>query len=137
MLLIQDIGNGIHSSIQLEVDFPSNHENRKIPILDLKVWIEKHETHTVIMHEYTTFTDRAQEDWAEIWGERNFFLYTNTYEYGWLIVTIVGYFACLSSFSVVICYYLLICDLADLGRVFSQNFYEYFRLTAHRSRVTL
>ena len=52
MLLIQDIGNGIHSSIQLEVDFPSNHENRKIPILDLKVWIEKHETHTVIMHEF-------------------------------------------------------------------------------------
>ena len=24
--------------------------------------------------QYTTFTDRALEDWAEIWGERNFFL---------------------------------------------------------------
>ena len=22
--------------------------------------------------QYTTFTDRAPEDWAEIWGERNF-----------------------------------------------------------------
>ena len=44
-------------------------------------------------------------------------------------MTIVGYFACLSSFSFAICYYLLICDLAALGRVFSQNFYEYFRLT--------
>ena len=52
MLLIQDIGNDIHSSIQLEVDFPSSHEDGKMPILDLKVWIEKHETHTVIMHEF-------------------------------------------------------------------------------------
>ena len=75
-------------------------------------------------NQYTTFTDRALEDWAEIWGERNFWLYTNTYEYGLMIVNIVGYFTCLSSFSFVICYYLLICDLATLGRVFSQNFYE-------------
>ena len=81
--------------------------------------------------------DRAPEDSAEISGERNFVLYTNTYEYGWLIVTIVGYSACLSSFLFIICYYLLICDLAALGRVFSRNFYEYFRLTAHRSRVAL
>ena len=50
--------------------------------------------------------------------------YTNTYEYGLLIVNIVGYFTCLSSFSFVICYYLLICDLATLGRVLSLNFYE-------------
>ena len=52
MLLIQDIGNDIHPSIQLEVDFPSNHEDGKMPILDLKVWIEKHETHAMIMHEF-------------------------------------------------------------------------------------
>ena len=52
MLLIQDIGNDIHPSIQLEVDFPSNHEDGKMPILDLKVWIEKHEAHAMIMHEF-------------------------------------------------------------------------------------
>ena len=50
-LLIQVIESDIHSSIQLEVDFPLNHEDGKMPIFDLKVWIEKHETHTVIMHE--------------------------------------------------------------------------------------
>ena len=49
--------------------------------------------------EYTTFTDRAPEDWAEIWGERNFVLYTITYEYGWLIVTIVGYSACMYKYK--------------------------------------
>ena len=93
--------------------------------------VDLNEKEKVIMNEiralYTTFTDRAPEDWAEIWGERNFVLYTNTYEYGWLIVTIVGYSVCLSSFSFVICYYLLICDLAALGRVFSLNYCEYFR----------
>ena len=37
MLLIQDIESDIHSSIQLEVDFPLNHEDGKMPIFDLKV----------------------------------------------------------------------------------------------------
>ena len=52
MLPIQDIGNDIHPSTQLEVEFPSNHEDGKMPILDLKIWIEKHETHAMIMHEF-------------------------------------------------------------------------------------
>ena len=30
----------MHPSIQLEIDCPSNHEDGKVPILDLKVWIE-------------------------------------------------------------------------------------------------
>ena len=34
MLLMQDIGNDIHLSIQLEVDFSSNLEDDKMPILD-------------------------------------------------------------------------------------------------------
>ena len=41
MLLVQSIGNSIHSSIELEVDYPSQHGDRKLPILDLKVWLEK------------------------------------------------------------------------------------------------
>ena len=40
MALIQKIGNSIHSSIELEVDYPSQHEDGKLPILDLKVWVE-------------------------------------------------------------------------------------------------
>ena len=41
MLLVQSVGNSIHSSIELEVDYPSQHGDGKLPILDLKVWVEK------------------------------------------------------------------------------------------------
>ena len=39
--IIKQIGNSIHRSIQLEVDVPSSHDDKKIPILDLKVWVER------------------------------------------------------------------------------------------------
>ena len=41
MLLVQPIGNSIHKSIELEVDYPSRHRDGKLPILYLKVWVEK------------------------------------------------------------------------------------------------
>ena len=37
---ISQIGNSIHPSIQLETDTPVLHEDKKIPMLDLKVWSE-------------------------------------------------------------------------------------------------
>ena len=37
---IRQIGNSIHPSIQLETDTPVQHEDKKIPMLDLKVWSE-------------------------------------------------------------------------------------------------
>ena len=37
---IQKIANKIHKSIQVIVDYPSNHENRRMPVLDLEQWIE-------------------------------------------------------------------------------------------------
>ena len=40
MKKIVALGNEIHPSIQLEVDYPSNHQDMKIPILDVKVWVE-------------------------------------------------------------------------------------------------
>ena len=40
---IKDIGNSIHHSIQLEVDYPSLHEDNKLPLLDIKIWTEKEE----------------------------------------------------------------------------------------------
>ena len=40
MKKILALGNEIHPSIQLEVDYPSNHQDMKIPILDVKVWVE-------------------------------------------------------------------------------------------------
>ena len=45
---IKVIGNNIHPSIQLEADFPSKYSDNKLPILDLKVWIEDNK----ILHEY-------------------------------------------------------------------------------------
>ena len=55
--IIRQIGDQIHSSIKLEVDVPSNHDDRKIPILDLKVWVEEIQiedgsTMKKIMHEF-------------------------------------------------------------------------------------
>ena len=51
MLFYQQIGNSIRSSIQLEVDIPSKHED-KMPILDLMVWIEENEGVFTIMYEF-------------------------------------------------------------------------------------
>ena len=39
--IIRQIGNSIHQNIKLETDVPSNYEDKKLPILDLKVWIER------------------------------------------------------------------------------------------------
>ena len=43
MELFQRIGNGIHNSIKLEIDHPGRHENGKMPLLDVKVWLEEQE----------------------------------------------------------------------------------------------
>ena len=44
MELFKQLGNTIHPSIQLEVEYPSKYDDNKIPILDLKIWIEEVET---------------------------------------------------------------------------------------------
>ena len=43
MVLIRQVGDDIHPSIKLEVDNPSKHPDKKLPILDLKVWVEQRE----------------------------------------------------------------------------------------------
>ena len=60
MMLIKQVGNDIHPSIQLEVDYPSKHQDGKLPILDLRVWMETKEKEieegyekvSVIMYEF-------------------------------------------------------------------------------------
>ena len=37
--ILCDIGNTIDPAIQLELDAPSMHEDGKLPILDIKVWV--------------------------------------------------------------------------------------------------
>ena len=60
MALEQKIGNSIHSSIELEVDYLSQHEDGKLPTLDLKVWVEtrrqsgreEEDGLSVVLHEF-------------------------------------------------------------------------------------
>ena len=56
MDIVKQIGDSIHESIVLECDVPTNYEDEKVPILDLKVWVEEIETQDgkkrQIMHEY-------------------------------------------------------------------------------------
>ena len=52
MAVIKSIGNDIHPSIQLEVDCPSNYDDGKLPILDLKVWVESINGRNRILHEF-------------------------------------------------------------------------------------
>ena len=47
MNLVQKIGNSIHPSISLEVDYPSQHVDGKLPIFDLKVWVELRQIQSV------------------------------------------------------------------------------------------
>ena len=38
---VRAVANTIHPSIQVKVDVPSDHEDQKLPALDLKVWIDE------------------------------------------------------------------------------------------------
>ena len=58
MTRVQRIGNEVHSSIELTFDCPSRNPDRKMPILDLKVWLASmfdevtHESRVLVLHEY-------------------------------------------------------------------------------------
>ena len=39
--IVRQIGNEIHQSIELTIDTPSKNEDQKVPILDLKCWIQE------------------------------------------------------------------------------------------------
>ena len=48
------VANNIHPSIEVEVDYPSLHKDDKIPILDVKVWVEERDGCEVVLHEFYT-----------------------------------------------------------------------------------
>ena len=52
--IVRDIGNSIHPSIQLEVDYPSNYVDGKMSLLDLKVWVQEGDGSSRIVHEFVT-----------------------------------------------------------------------------------
>ena len=41
MTFSMNIANEIHKSIQITIDYPSNHMNGRMPVLDLEQWIEE------------------------------------------------------------------------------------------------
>ena len=49
MRIVQDVGNDIHPSIRLDIDYPSNHADGKMPLLDLKIWVNERNK---IVHEF-------------------------------------------------------------------------------------
>ena len=57
MTLLKKVGDSIHKSIQLEADYPSKHEDHKLPLLDIKMWVKKQQdgdgnTERLVLHEY-------------------------------------------------------------------------------------
>ena len=52
MKIFKIIGESIHTSIKLEIDYPSKRNDEKIPILDLKLWISETEDGTKILYEH-------------------------------------------------------------------------------------
>ncbi len=45
---MQRVANTIHPSIRVTIDYPSNHADGKLPVLDTKQWIENGK----LMHTY-------------------------------------------------------------------------------------
>ena len=52
MKLIQSIANTIHPSIRMTIDFPSNYEEGKVPMLDIRMWIEEVNGVVRLMYEH-------------------------------------------------------------------------------------
>ena len=50
--ILKEIANTITKMIQMEEDVASNYTDNKLPILDLKVWLEKEEDLVAIRHEF-------------------------------------------------------------------------------------
>ena len=48
---IKIVGNSIHPSISVKVDYPSNHLNKRLPILDTEMWIEEVVINDTIKHQ--------------------------------------------------------------------------------------
>ena len=45
-----DIANSVMPGIVMEFDVPSRNANRKMPILDMEVWIEEEEGNIMFQH---------------------------------------------------------------------------------------
>ena len=48
---IKVIANSMHKSIQVKVDYPSKHQNKRMPILDTEMWLEEVEVKGIMKHQ--------------------------------------------------------------------------------------
>ena len=54
---VQKMANSLQEDIQLTVDIPEDHEDKKLPVLDLRMWVEDRvgeegEKYQEILHQY-------------------------------------------------------------------------------------
>ncbi len=52
MKLMQSIAAHIHPSIRLTIDYPSKHPEKKVPMLDVKMWIEELDNRRLLLYEH-------------------------------------------------------------------------------------
>ena len=52
MKVLQSIANSIHPSIRMTIDYPSKNAGGKVPMLDIKSWIEEADGRRVILYEH-------------------------------------------------------------------------------------
>ena len=52
MKLLQTIANTIHNSIRMTIDYPSKHAEGKVPMLDVRMWIDETEGRRRILYEH-------------------------------------------------------------------------------------
>ena len=48
---VETIANSIHRSIRVKVDYPSKHQDERMPILDTKMWLEEVEVNNAMKHQ--------------------------------------------------------------------------------------
>ena len=41
MKVLQSIANSVHQSVRMTIDYPSKHQDGKVPMLDVKKWIQE------------------------------------------------------------------------------------------------
>ena len=52
MKLFQSIASTIHPSIRVTIDYPSKHQEKKVPMLDLRMWIDKIDDKVLLLYEH-------------------------------------------------------------------------------------
>ena len=55
--LLKKVGDSLHESIQLEADYHRKHNDHKLPLLDIKMWVKDQQdddgnTERIVLYEY-------------------------------------------------------------------------------------